>query len=63
MNEPTRTDSIKGSTTATTDRRGDDTDPSFERFADLARKLIQVPKEEVNEKRVEREKARKHGQN
>jgi hypothetical protein len=35
---------------------------SFERFEDLARKLVRVPKEEVDEQRAQQEKARKHKQ-
>ena len=35
---------------------------SFERFEALTEKLLKVPKEEVDEKRAEREKARKRKQ-
>jgi hypothetical protein len=37
----------------------DDESTPFENFEDLATKLLKVPKEEVDEKRAEREKARK----
>jgi hypothetical protein len=47
-------------TTGAIPRAGHEKTP-FENFEGLAAKLLKVPKEEVDEKRAEREKARKRG--
>lgn len=43
------------------ERRPDENSEEFDRFEDLAKKLLGVPKEELDEKRAERERVRRAG--
>lgn len=43
------------------DRKRDERNEAFENFQELAKKLMSVPKEEVDEKRAEREREKKAG--
>lgn len=66
MERQTRTDKMETQRTFTTSLRRDaglpvsrdDEKTPFENFEGLAAKLLKVPKEEVDEKRAEREKKR-----
>lgn len=40
-------------------RRQDERNPEFEKFEDLAKRLFVVPKEELDQKRAERERDKK----
>jgi hypothetical protein len=57
MDNPTRTDATRWHTTLTAPLR-EGAESSFEHFEHLTQKLLKVPKEEVDEKRAEREKKR-----
>lgn len=43
------------------DRRQDERNPEFGKFQDLAKKLFAVPKEEIDQKRAEREREKRAG--
>jgi len=58
MDNPTRTDATRWHTTPTAPLR-EDAEPSFERFENLTKKLLRVPKEEVDKKRAEYEQEMK----
>ena len=58
MDNPTRTDATRRHTTLTAPIR-EGAEPPFERFENLTKKLLKVPKEELDEKRAEREREKK----
>lgn len=43
------------------EERNDDRNSEFEKFQDLAKKLLLVPKEKLDEKRAEREREKRVG--